>query len=116
MPEVEEVFRLATNRVKPDPNALERQQKFAEAEAEYRRVLAADPGDARALRGLAYCQIRRSRFADAAKSYEAATKAEPARLEREWIDRAMSSLPVPDSPITSTLASESATRAIRSRS
>jgi Tol biopolymer transport system component len=26
MPEVEEVFRLATNKVKPDPNALERQQ------------------------------------------------------------------------------------------
>lgn len=27
MPDVQEVFRLATNRVKPDPNALERQQK-----------------------------------------------------------------------------------------
>jgi TolB protein len=27
MPEVEEVFRLATNKVKPDPNALERQQR-----------------------------------------------------------------------------------------
>ena len=27
MPDVQEVFRLATNKVKPDPNALERQQK-----------------------------------------------------------------------------------------
>ena len=27
MPDVQEVFRLATNKVKPDPNALERQQR-----------------------------------------------------------------------------------------
>ena len=27
MPDVQEVFRLATNKVKPDPDALERQQK-----------------------------------------------------------------------------------------
>ena len=27
MPDVQEVFRLATNKVKPDPNALERQER-----------------------------------------------------------------------------------------
>lgn len=47
------------------------------AEVEYRRVLEKEPGNARALRGVAYCQIRGGRYAEASKSYEAATKAEP---------------------------------------
>ena len=38
MPEVEEVFRLATNRVKPDPNALERQQRRQRSAARSSRV------------------------------------------------------------------------------
>ncbi len=38
MPEVEEVFRLATNKVKPDPNALERQQRRQRTAARSSRV------------------------------------------------------------------------------
>ena len=38
MPEVEEVFRLATNKVKPDPNALERQQRRQRSAARSSRV------------------------------------------------------------------------------
>jgi Tol biopolymer transport system component len=40
MPEVEEVFRLATNKVKPDPNALERQQRRQRSVARSSRVRA----------------------------------------------------------------------------
>ena len=39
------------------------------------------------------------------------TKAAPARGECVWMARATSSLPVPDSPCTSTVAVEAATRA-----
>ncbi len=38
MPEVEEVFRLATNKVKPDPNALERQQRRQRSAARSSRI------------------------------------------------------------------------------
>ena len=40
MPEVEEVFRLATNKVKPDPNALERQQRRQRSAVRMSRVRA----------------------------------------------------------------------------
>ena len=40
MPEVEEVFRLATNKVKPDPNALERQARRQRASARTNRMWA----------------------------------------------------------------------------
>lgn len=40
MPEVEEVFRLATNKVKPDPNALERQVRRQRASARTSRAWA----------------------------------------------------------------------------
>jgi hypothetical protein len=40
MPEVEEVFRLATNRVKPEPNALERQYRRQRSAARTGRVRA----------------------------------------------------------------------------
>jgi len=40
MPEVEEVFRLATNKVKPDPNALERQVRQQRASARTSRAWA----------------------------------------------------------------------------
>jgi Tol biopolymer transport system component len=40
MPDVQEVFRLATNKVKPDPNALERQQKRQRASTRSTRTRA----------------------------------------------------------------------------
>jgi Tol biopolymer transport system component len=40
MPDVQEVFRLATNKVKPDPNALERQQKRQRASTRSTRARA----------------------------------------------------------------------------
>jgi Tol biopolymer transport system component len=40
MPEVEEVFRLATNKVKPDPNALDRQQRRQRSVARSSRIRA----------------------------------------------------------------------------
>ena len=40
MPEVEEVFRLATNKVKPNPNALERQQRRQRSVARSSRIRA----------------------------------------------------------------------------
>jgi len=40
MPEVEEVFRLATNKVKPDPNALDRQQRRQRSVARSTRIRA----------------------------------------------------------------------------
>ena len=40
MPDVQEVFRLATNKVKPDPNALERQQRRQRASTRSSRARA----------------------------------------------------------------------------
>ena len=51
------------------------------AEEEYNQVLAAEPANPRALRGVAYCRIRGGRYAEAARSYEAATKAEPGNAD-----------------------------------
>jgi tetratricopeptide (TPR) repeat protein len=47
------------------------------AEAEYRRVLDQDPANAKALRGLAFCYMRTSRFREAMETYRAATESEP---------------------------------------
>ena len=43
MPDVQEVFRLATNKVKPDPNALERQHQRQRRNARQSRARAIWP-------------------------------------------------------------------------
>jgi tetratricopeptide (TPR) repeat protein len=56
------------------------------AESEYRRVLQDEPQNAGALRGLGFCQIREGRYADAADTYAAATRAEPGSAEA-WVGK-----------------------------
>jgi tetratricopeptide (TPR) repeat protein len=51
------------------------------AEAEYRLAVTAEPGNARALRGLAWCRLRRADYGEAARLYRAATEAEPDNAE-----------------------------------
>jgi tetratricopeptide (TPR) repeat protein len=51
------------------------------AEEEYRRVIAAEPGNAKALGGLAWCRLRRADYGEAARLYRAATEAEPDNAE-----------------------------------
>jgi superkiller protein 3 len=52
-----------------------------EAETEFQRVLDAEPENAKALRGLGYCQIRNKDFKRAIVTYEAATQADPANAD-----------------------------------
>jgi Flp pilus assembly protein TadD len=47
------------------------------AAAEYDRVLAADPSNGRALRGLGFCHLRRGDYREAIRVYRQATAAEP---------------------------------------
>ncbi len=51
------------------------------AEKEYKLALASEPHNARALRGLGYCYIRRSDFKNAARTYKAAAEAEPGNAD-----------------------------------
>lgn len=56
--------------------ALTADGRLAEAEAEYVRVQDQEPDNAKALRGLGYCRLRRADYAGAATAYTAATRAE----------------------------------------
>ena len=51
------------------------------AAAEYEQVLAAEPANAKALRGLAFCRVRTANYRGAVESYLAATKAEPGNAD-----------------------------------
>lgn len=54
---------------------------LATAEAEYRKVLEAEPQNGRALRGLGFCAIRKRRYQEAARWYRASTTAEPGNAD-----------------------------------
>jgi tetratricopeptide (TPR) repeat protein len=49
----------------------------AEAEREYREVLARQPGHAQALRGVGFCRLRAADYPGAVKAYTEAASAEP---------------------------------------
>ncbi|PJA73829.1 hypothetical protein CO151_11975 [bacterium CG_4_9_14_3_um_filter_65_15] len=51
------------------------------AEAEYRAVLAGDPANAKALRGTAFCSLRRAAYDQAADSYRRAAEADPGNAD-----------------------------------
>jgi tetratricopeptide (TPR) repeat protein len=61
--------------------ALAASDSIGAARVEYQHVLEVDPGNAKALRGLGFCHIRREEYAKAAEVYRKATQAEPGNAD-----------------------------------
>jgi cytochrome c-type biogenesis protein CcmH/NrfG len=61
--------------------ALAASDSIGPAQVEYENILEADPGNAKALRGLGFCYIRQEAYAKAVLAYREATKAEPGNAE-----------------------------------
>jgi tetratricopeptide (TPR) repeat protein len=57
--------------------ALAVSDSVSAAEIEYRKVLESEPANAKALRGLGFCNIRRANYQEAVQIYQAATIADP---------------------------------------
>ncbi len=57
--------------------ALAVSDSLAGAEVQYQKVLDAEPQNAKALRGLGFCHIRRADYREALRIYQAATAADP---------------------------------------
>jgi tetratricopeptide (TPR) repeat protein len=61
--------------------ALAASDSIGSAQTEYEIVLETDPGNAKALRGLGFCHIRREEYAKAVEAYRKAATAEPGNPE-----------------------------------
>jgi tetratricopeptide (TPR) repeat protein len=61
--------------------ALAASDSIGAAQAEYQTILKAEPGNAKALRGLGFCHIRGEAYAKAVDAYTKATAADPGNVE-----------------------------------
>jgi tetratricopeptide (TPR) repeat protein len=61
--------------------ALAASDSIGAAQTEYQAILQSEPGNAKALRGLGFCHIRKEAYAQAVEAYRKATAADPGNVE-----------------------------------